>query len=247
MDIKTKAVTATIENTSPDTEFPGTFEVELTNPNIDRDGDELKGNEWQMPLPPQITFVNDHTHKMASVVGSAKPTLEGDNIICRGSWAETDEAQNTRKIVKHAPYVSVAYREKRQGANVSRELINGSFVVIPSNPTARVLSSKAFGGDRTEDEVKEFVRDIIHTTLEESGIIYRKNSHLPSGFKAAVIVDGEDATLEIKKDDGTLVLSHKFPAPDAPPAKAAADSADLEKEKAFALADAFAFEANQLL
>lgn len=257
MDIKTKAVTATIENTSPDTEFPGTFEVELTNPNIDRDGDELKGNEWQMPLPPQITFVNDHTHKMASVVGSAKPTLEGDNIICRGSWAETDEAQNTRKIVKHAPYVSVAYREKRQGANVSRELINGSFVVIPSNPTARVLSSKAFGQTDDDvttttvsleitDEVREFIKGVILETLKVKGM----GRLLPEGFTAVAMEDttmpGEQL-LEIKDANDQVILAHKFPAPDAPPAKAAADSADLEKEKAFALADAFAFEANQLL
>lgn len=214
MDIKTKAVTATIENTGPDTEFPGTFEVELTNPTLDRDGDELKGDEWQLPLPDRVTFVNDHTHKMASVVGSAKPSLEGDKIICRGDWGETDDAQNTRKNIKHAPYVSVAYREKRAGGKVSRELINGSFVVVPSNPTARVLSSKAFG-DTVEDGLTDEVKDFIKSIVQE--------------------------TLSIKSQD--------LPAPDAPPAKAAAESADLDKEKALALADAtvFEFSANHLL
>lgn len=146
MDIITKAVSATIEDTSANAdEFPGTFTVELTNESLDRDGDTLKGDEWETPLPEQITFVNDHTHKMKSVVGSAKPELINGKIICKGEWAETDDAQDTRKVIKHVPYVSVAYREKRdrKAGTVSRELINGSFVVVPSNPNAKVLASKS--------------------------------------------------------------------------------------------------------
>lgn len=153
MDIKTKAVAATIEDTSASAdEFPGTFMAELSNESIDRDGDELKADEWETPLPQQITFVNDHTHKMASVVGSAAPELEGGKIICRGTWAETQNAQDTRKVIKHVPYVSVAYREKRdqKAGTVSRELINGSFVVVPSNTKARVLASKSF--DELDDD-----------------------------------------------------------------------------------------------
>ena len=141
MDITYKAVSATITDTSSDAEeFPGTFEVELSNEVTDRDGDTLKASDWETPLPEQITFVNDHTHKMASVVGSAKPELVGDRIVCKGVWGATNNAQETRKIAPHVPYVSVAYAEKSSG---KRELINGSFVVVPSNPTARLLASKS--------------------------------------------------------------------------------------------------------
>lgn len=141
MDITTKAVSATITDTSSDAdEFPGTFEVELSNETTDRDGDTLKASDWETPLPEQITFVNDHTHKMASVVGSAKPELVGDRILCKGVWGATATAQDTRKIAPHVPYVSVAYAEKSNG---KRELINGAFVVVPSNPTARLLASKS--------------------------------------------------------------------------------------------------------
>jgi hypothetical protein len=153
MDIRTKAVSATIEDTSADAEeFPGTFLVELTNESLDRDGDILKGDEWETPLPQQITFVNDHTHKMASVVGSATPELVDGKVICKGEWAATQNAQDTRKVIKHVPYVSVAYREKRdrKADTVTRELINGSFVVVPANTKAGVLSSKSV--DELDDE-----------------------------------------------------------------------------------------------
>lgn len=153
MDIITKAVNATITDTSASAdEFPGTFEVELSNESLDRDGDSLKGDEWEMPLPERITFVNDHTHKMKSVVGSAVPTLVDGKILCKGDWAATDDAQDTRKVIPHVPYVSVAYREKRnqKAGTVSRELVNGSFVVVPSNTKARVLSSKSF--DELDDD-----------------------------------------------------------------------------------------------
>lgn len=153
MDIKMKAVNATIEDTSANAdEFPGTFLVELSNESLDRDGDELKADEWETPLPQQITFVNDHTHKMASVVGSAAPELVSGKIMCKGEWAATDAAQDTRKVIKHVPYVSVAYREKRdqKAGTVSRELVNGSFVVVPSNVKARVLASKSI--DELDDD-----------------------------------------------------------------------------------------------
>lgn len=153
MEIRTKAVNATIEDTSANAEeFPGTFLVELTNESIDRDGDELKAEDWETPLPQQITFVNDHTHKMASVVGSATPELVGGKILCKGEWATTETAQDTRKVIKHVPYVSVAFREKRdrKAGTVSRELVNGSFVVVPSNTKARVLASKSV--DELDDD-----------------------------------------------------------------------------------------------
>jgi hypothetical protein len=153
MEIITKAVNATIEDTSATAdEFPGTFLVELSNESLDRDGDTLKADEWETPLPQQITFVNDHTHKMANVVGSATPELVGGKIMCKGEWAATANAQDTRKVIKHVPYVSVAYREKhdRKAGTVSRELVNGSFVVVPSNVRAGVLASKSV--DELDDD-----------------------------------------------------------------------------------------------
>lgn len=172
MDIITKGVSATITDTSSSAEdFPGTFLVELSNESLDRDGDTLKADEWELPLPEQITFVNDHTHKMASVVGSATPELVGGKVICKGEWSATATGQDTRLNIKHVPYTSVAYREKRdrKAGTVSRELINGSFVVVPSNPRAKVLASKGFDELDDDTTVSELtvkqLREMISTVV----------------------------------------------------------------------------------
>ena len=166
-DIHVKSIEATIEDTTTDEDGPGEFTVALATPDLDRDGDELTPEGWELPLPEHITFVNDHTHRVASVVGSARPTLEGAQVICRGTYATTQNGQDTRQLVKggHVTNVSVAYREKRDG---KRELINGSFVVVPANPMAKVLSSKSLEDkdvmNRFLDmfsQMKEFIDDVL--------------------------------------------------------------------------------------
>jgi hypothetical protein len=213
MDIRTKAVAATITDTSSDAdEFPGTFLVELSNESLDRDGDILKADEWETPLPEQITFVNDHTHKMASVVGSATPELVGGKILCKGEWAATQTAQDTRKVIKHVPYTSVTYREKRdqKAGTVSRELINGAFVVVPSNTKARVLASKSF--DELDDETKEFIETIVKSAVADT-------------LKQISVLTGVD-------------IKGLSPAPDGAPSKDADPQADPAKDETAALAHA---------
>lgn len=146
MHIQTKSVQATIEDIESDS-GPGEFEVVLATSDLDRDGDTLLGDEWELPLPQRIQFNTDHDHSVAATVGSAVPRLEGDKIVCRGTYATTQHAQDTRQLVRdgHITHVSVAYREKRgqKSAKPTRELINGSFVVVPANTKAVVLESKS--------------------------------------------------------------------------------------------------------
>jgi flagellar hook-associated protein FlgK len=243
MDITYKAVSATITDTSSGVdEFPGTFEVELSNETTDRDGDTLKASDWETPLPDQITFVNDHTHKMASVVGSAKPTLVGDKILCKGIWGATATAQDTRKIAPHVPYVSVAYAEKSNG---KRELINGAFVVVPSNPTARLLASKGF--DELADDtpvtdltIKQFREmsskdvgpDTLSDALAEVGLF--------------VSIDKSTSTVQVKQH-GNLLGEHKFSqqAPEVAPVITTADQSNADSLGEKAAAQALA-AANQM-
>src|SRR5258708_36041189 len=112
MDIVTKRINGVIEDIETSS-GPGEFMVRLTTHDLDRDGDELDGKDWELPLPNRIQFNTDHDHKVASTVGSAIPQLEVDDIVCRGTYASTDHAQTTRTLVKegHVPHVSVAYRE----------------------------------------------------------------------------------------------------------------------------------------
>ncbi len=64
---------------------------------------------------------------------------------------ETDFAQDTRKLAKpgpngsppHLQTLSCAYREKRGEKGIRRELVNASFVVVPSNVDCVVVESKS--------------------------------------------------------------------------------------------------------
>lgn len=150
MDVQHKD--ATITNTSPVDEFPGSFEVILSAPTKDRDGDTLLPDEWKSPLPDHITFDADHGMSVATTVGSGVPRLDekSGNLIVSGTYSSLGRAQEVRTLVNegHIRTTSVAFMsEKSQakdGKSTSvRELLNGAFVAIPSNREALVLSSKA--------------------------------------------------------------------------------------------------------
>jgi hypothetical protein len=125
----------------------GTFEVILSAPVRDRDGETVKSDEWEQPLPEHITFDIDHGMSVASTVGSGTPMIDDQGrLVVAGSYASTALAQDTRKLVseRHIRTTSVAFLRKhdRKTGQVRRELLNGAFVAVPSNPAALVLSSK---------------------------------------------------------------------------------------------------------
>lgn len=137
---------ATITNT--DEEFPGSFEVVLSTPSKDRDGDELATEDWKTPLPDRITFDVDHGMSVDKTVGSGVPTIEDGKLIVRGTYSSLPRAQEVRTLVKegHIDRTSVAFMSEKvtkDGKTRSvRELLNGAFVAIPSNREAVVLASK---------------------------------------------------------------------------------------------------------
>jgi hypothetical protein len=197
MNIKTKTIEATIEDVEGSS-GPGEFTVALATPDLDREGDELHGDEWELPLPGHITFVNDHTHKVNSIVGSATPTLEGDTVVCRGTYATTENAQDTRKLVKgkHLTHVSVAYREKSGPNGPVRELINGSFVVVPANTHAMVLASKGIATDEGEltDDAKTYIKSIV----AEAVSLFQPTTKLPAPEEAPSADPAADQEKEAK-------------------------------------------------
>lgn len=142
---------AAITNTGPDDAFPGSFEVILSAPTKDRDGDTLLPEDWKQPLPDHITFDTDHGMSVASTVGSGKPELLDDGRLkVNGTYSSLPRAQEARTLVKegHIRTTSVAFMsekaEQKDGTTKTvRELLNGAFVAIPSNREALVLSSKS--------------------------------------------------------------------------------------------------------
>lgn len=151
---------------------PGTFHAIVSSEKQDRDGDELWAGEWEQPLPEHIVINGDHDNQhIMSTVGSGPPTLEADNKIhVRGTYAETQFAQETRKLVngKHLRSLSCAYREKTTTKGVSRELVNASFVVVPSNTDCVVLDSKSFEPVKATDELSDATKAFIKSIVTEA-------------------------------------------------------------------------------
>jgi hypothetical protein len=141
---------ATITPTGVEGDFPGTFEVILSAPTLDRDGDTLATDGWKTPLPDHITFDSDHGMSVATTVGSGVPSIDEKtgNLVVSGTYSSLARAQEVRTLVNegHIRTTSVAFmseKSTKDGKSVTkRELLNGAFVAIPSNREALVLSSK---------------------------------------------------------------------------------------------------------
>lgn len=142
---------ASIENTGSDDAFPGTFQVVLSTGTKDRDGEEVKREEWQEPLPEHITFDVDHGMSVEKTVGSGRPYFDdAGRLLVDGTYSSLPKAQEVRTLVKegHIRSTSVAFARHRSTTKggkttVTRELLNGAFVAVPANTEAVVLASKA--------------------------------------------------------------------------------------------------------
>lgn len=140
-----------IEGTNPN----GEFEVILSAPTLDRDGEVIDAKAFE-PLPDHITFDIDHGMSVATTVGSGVPTYDGELLKVKGIYASTPLAQGVRALVDegHIRTTSVAFmdakREVKDGVPhiVKAELLNGAFVAVPSNRQAMVLASKSLGAER---------------------------------------------------------------------------------------------------
>lgn len=156
----------------------GAFEVALSTPDKDRDGDELLTKDWA-PLPDHITFDIDHGMSVASTVGSGTPSFDDEGrMIVKGTYASTPLAQETRTLVKegHIRSVSVAYLERVTKAadgktSRVRELLNGAFVAVPANPNAMVLSSKSLADASAKAVV---VKALAQSYEERQAAVYEE-------------------------------------------------------------------------
>jgi hypothetical protein len=174
----TKSVEATIEpvDDAQAANPNGEFVVRLATPGEDREGDDLQAKGWQQPLPEHITFDTDHGMSVKTLAGSGAPTLQRDGSIeVKGAYAGTEHGQTTRQLVNegHIRTVSVTYLQRTTKAaggkrTVVRELLNGSFVAVPANPKAVILSSKALNepdaenADDPEEQAEAAIAQSIH-------------------------------------------------------------------------------------
>ena len=175
MDVQTKTVD--IDIISTDDTGNGTWYGVLSDESLDRDGEELLAKDW-LPLADKITFDTDHGMDVGSVVGSAVPQMLDDGrITVSGEFSSLPRGQETRTLLKegHIDRMSVAYRNVKQAdGSVMRELLNGSFVAIPSNPEAKVLAAKSItpldvAAKKAKPLTEDTGKSLIFKALQENG------------------------------------------------------------------------------
>ena len=155
MDKKTFAVA---EVKAAESDNPsGEFEVILSAETLDRDGEIIDAKAFE-PLPDSIPF---HAfHDFHDPIGRAVPYYDGDVLKAHGTFASTTRAQEIRTLVSegvigHTSVGFMAAVRKGKAADgddteeetphvTSGELLEGSFVSVPSNREAAVLMAKEF-------------------------------------------------------------------------------------------------------
>lgn len=146
---------------APDDDSPnGSFEVILSAQTLDRDGEVIDAKAFE-PLPESIPF---HAfHDFSDPIGRGVPFYDGDVLKARGTYASTPRAQEIRTLVTEGVigHTSVGFMaaSRKDGDDdaphiTSAELLEGSFVSVPSNREAAVLLSKAY-----EAEAKQGARN----------------------------------------------------------------------------------------
>jgi hypothetical protein len=149
MDVELKQFAVKNVDTSDD-DPNGSFEVILSAPTEDRDNETIDAKAFN-PLPDHITFDTDHGMSTATTVGSGTPYYEGDLLKVKGTYSSIPRAQEVRTLVKegHIRTVSVAFMNAKSQVKdgkkhlVKAELLNGSFVPIPSNRDSLVVAGKS--------------------------------------------------------------------------------------------------------
>lgn len=133
-----------------DTKEPaGEFEAVLSAATLDRDGEVIDKGAFE-PLP---TSVPIHAfHDFSDPIGRAVPFYDGDVLKVRGYYASTARAQEIRQLVAEGVIGSMsvgfmaADRTEKDGVPhiTSAEILEGSFVSVPSNREAAVLMAKSY-------------------------------------------------------------------------------------------------------
>jgi hypothetical protein len=124
----------------------GEFEAVLSVPVVDRDGEVIDAKAFE-PLPAEIPI--HKFHDFSDPVATALPYYDGDVLKARGTFDPDAESQRIRsKIGRSIRYMSVGFmaadRADIDGVPhiTKAELLEASFVSVPSNREAAILAVK---------------------------------------------------------------------------------------------------------
>jgi len=159
----------------------GSFEVILSAETLDRDGEVVDSKAFD-PLPESIPF---HAfHDFHDPIGRAVPFYAEDGTLqARGTFASTARAQEIRALVAEGVigHTSVGFMAavRKDGEDaphvVKGELLEGSFVSVPSNREAAVLVAKSYGAASEKRYTNAERLQLMHDLSTEMGA-----SHAPA-------------------------------------------------------------------
>lgn len=209
---------ASISPTGDTEDFPGTFEVILSAPTLDRDGDTLLPDQWKTPLPEHITFDSDHGMSVATTVGSGVPRIDekSGNLIVSGTYSSLPRAQEVRTLVNegHIRTTSVAFmtlKSQKDGKpGVERELLNGAFVAIPSNREALVLSSKSIEDRRAVVTALKAIAGSLEATQDRARDALQDAYPGAWVYLRATLPDGDGGVLVFAVEDPDTYDSEEY-------------------------------------
>lgn len=237
--METKATFALAEIKSAQSENPnGEFEIVMSTDSVDRDGEIIVKGAFD-PLPESIPV---HAfHDFSDPIGRATPAYnENGQLIGRGFFASTPRAQEMRQLVADGVigHTSVGFmaaeRDMKDGLPhiLAAELLEVSFVSVPSNRDAAVLMAKEFtakAGARNSTKDAERLQ-AAHDLLVQNGALCAATEQAPADEEKSATEDAPALEVEEKSTADPVDT-------DAPGAEETDDGDDLAlRAKALSLA-----------
>ena len=208
MNVKNMGVLCATVKDAGDGSGNGEFEAVLSAPTLDRDGEVIDAKAFE-PLPESIVIHVDHAMGVSTAVARAVPRYDGDLLVAKGYYGSDPDSQAVRQKVIDGIITTMsvgfmdAQREIKDGVThiVKGELLEASFVSVPSNREALVLAAKSAKlGRVTERDYKA-----LAGSFEERAHLLRAaiRTANPNSWWSQVVATFDDAVVYQLDDEST--------------------------------------------
>lgn len=209
--METKATFAIAEVRSAETDNPnGEFEIIMSTDSVDRDGEVIVKGAFE-PLPDSVPV---HAfHDFNDPIGRAVPSYDAaGRLVGRGFFGSTPRAQEIRQLVAdgvigHTSVGFMAAERKDDGDGPVQiegaELLEVSFVSVPSNRDAAVLLVKSHegkSGARNTGKDSERLQSIHDMAVANGAVCAATESHTPDLTTEAPETPGDEPGKSLASD-----------------------------------------------